>query len=1025
MKGMKGSGANTPIKSIDERSCEPSLSTGGISLLDGGQEEEMNDKQARHEKNLNSRQDLVQENMQPPGVFTIDNHGASPMTKRSGANNYTAGTCQKDAKTSGKTSKALKVSDANAFESTMKNDLAIKQSSSSSLEEPQNQVAKSKITVPRPLPGNKVIQASKDIVNLDSFSLIETVEYSLRRTLKQQTEEIVKQTELRKKQFQEEKDEILKSAQDIQTKMKQDEKSIDTYLDSLYSYERKPLRSTAIVKEIISTYKLGTPASLKMKEIDLHYDKRTKQLLQQEFLARERLRKRIKAGELQLYQRETQAKEQLQSLKQNWQQLLRITEARIRSFIQKTEFDVKSMERSAALIPTSLISRSSQNIIRAPLTTISNVLSYHLSWKSQAIFLTIQLKLCRSVLDKLIPGNYAIRCLLRDKLGGRRLNLSLRRSVLQQMLTVYYEQTHGVVPDTEAVSSSALYINTEDTALRLDESIHILLPARKYLRPSMTLSFELCYLHDEEQPYDTVVGWGSFPLLQSNLRVLDGNYKVPLLRGKINKSYTRFIQFEESINQGLDNWLCNLYFMCKPFFYTARSPTTFEIPCISSENTLNPKKVDIEVKNSKQNTEINGSTYKIHENKMEINNNYYSTTNPLENLQSISFNTIAFPYESEKFDSTASAASITKINLANENLEYSKLPSSEALQILASELRLPMAEKAAFQDYHYSVFTGSKSASTFRSYLFTIFADGIIPPYGHHFTFYFGLIAIFVPWIATIVDVILYSGTASIDFFRIANIFGATNQVASVGMLLTILLYITLMTVAIGLFYYFILRVYGEKKLRDLFRRLNGMEKEFLVPIDTTVTEQYVQHVCESAKYYLVSDNPNNCRESIQGDANSKNTATACTYITILRINPEAGTQELHRQLFRDEEGYFYSVRPKNVFVDLLEEFKSIATSETFYTNESIVLRSQANVKNMNQSLHIAQAAGSSASAADRDGAVFVQDVTPTGMGDTPNYSSYDTSPQQASLQCDNQINCSSRDTEQVEIDPSLTLEMF
>mmetsp|Transcript_19151 Transcript_19151/g.8914 ORF Transcript_19151/g.8914 Transcript_19151/m.8914 type:complete len:106 (+) Transcript_19151:669-986(+) len=81
------------------------------------------------------------------------------------------------------------------------------------------------------------------------------------------------------------------------------------------------------------------------------------------------------------------------------------------------------------------------------------------------------------------------------------------------------------------------YFHTE---LRIEQSIHLIVPNMHLIRPSMVISFELFLLKNARVPYDKIVGHGFFPLLNADFEVIEGMFKVPILRGEIDKTADRF-----------------------------------------------------------------------------------------------------------------------------------------------------------------------------------------------------------------------------------------------------------------------------------------------------------------------------------------------------------------------------------------------------------------------------------------------------------------------------------------------------
>lgn len=77
---------------------------------------------------------------------------------------------------------------------------------------------------------------------------------------------------------------------------------------------------------------------------------------------------------------------------------------------------------------------------------------------------------------------------------------------------------------------------------------------------SNVIQFELILLESISVPKDYVVGWGVFPLLNSEFQVNEGKFKCPLLFGSANFSFDKFSRIEQQMMKDLDSWLCNVYF---------------------------------------------------------------------------------------------------------------------------------------------------------------------------------------------------------------------------------------------------------------------------------------------------------------------------------------------------------------------------------------------------------------------------------------------------------------------------------
>lgn len=67
-------------------------------------------------------------------------------------------------------------------------------------------------------------------------------------------------------------------------------------------------------------------------------------------------------------------------------------------------------------------------------------------------------------------------------------------------------------------------------------------------------------LKSESIPKDYVVGWGIFPLNNSDFALNEGKFKVPFLFGGVNPTIDKFKKIEQEMMKDIDKWLCNFYF---------------------------------------------------------------------------------------------------------------------------------------------------------------------------------------------------------------------------------------------------------------------------------------------------------------------------------------------------------------------------------------------------------------------------------------------------------------------------------
>ena len=60
----------------------------------------------------------------------------------------------------------------------------------------------------------------------------------------------------------------------------------------------------------------------------------------------------------------------------------------------------------------------------------------------------------------------------------------------------------------------------------MEESLMFVAPSRSEVKPSMAFLFELFLLKSPEYKHDQVLGWGVFPLIDSEFELIKGKFKV-------------------------------------------------------------------------------------------------------------------------------------------------------------------------------------------------------------------------------------------------------------------------------------------------------------------------------------------------------------------------------------------------------------------------------------------------------------------------------------------------------------------
>ena len=95
--------------------------------------------------------------------------------------------------------------------------------------------------------------------------------------------------------------------------------------------------------------------------------------------------------------------------------------------------------------------------------------------------------------------------------------------------------------------------------LKIDQSVFALCPSRAELRPSNVLVLELFQLADRHCARDRVVAWSCLPMCDGRFRAGQGKFRLPMLRGEVDRNVDRFGAVEALYAAKLENWLCNLY----------------------------------------------------------------------------------------------------------------------------------------------------------------------------------------------------------------------------------------------------------------------------------------------------------------------------------------------------------------------------------------------------------------------------------------------------------------------------------
>lgn len=122
----------------------------------------------------------------------------------------------------------------------------------------------------------------------------------------------------------------------------------------------------------------------------------------------------------------------------------------------------------------------------------------------------LRLQVARCLKDKLPKGRYAILCTILDSICGSPLVFENKDAYMWRK-----------------VSAPKIHSGEYSLAnLRFEKTIHLVAPSQREISPSMVYLFELFLLRSKEYTHDQVLGWGLFPLSNSEFELNLGRFKV-------------------------------------------------------------------------------------------------------------------------------------------------------------------------------------------------------------------------------------------------------------------------------------------------------------------------------------------------------------------------------------------------------------------------------------------------------------------------------------------------------------------
>jgi len=169
---------------------------------------------------------------------------------------------------------------------------------------------------------------------------------------------------------------------------------------------------------------------------------------------------------------------------------------------------------------------------------------WRIDWDRAPQPLQIKLDSIRGLKDRVPRGRYVLLATLYDRLGGHIMRWSRMQG----------QEWNGATLPT---AHEGTY---KDVELKFDQSLFCVVPSRIEVLPGMVIAFELYRLKQDHEQNDQVLGWGAFPFCDTEFNIIDGRFKVPMLKGVMDWRITEHDAYERRIKEDIDAWIGNLYF---------------------------------------------------------------------------------------------------------------------------------------------------------------------------------------------------------------------------------------------------------------------------------------------------------------------------------------------------------------------------------------------------------------------------------------------------------------------------------
>lgn len=465
--------------------------------------------------------------------------------------------------------------------------------------------------------------------------------------------------------------------------------------------------------------------------------------------------------------------------------------------------------------------------------------AYQVTWRRRPQPLEVRIHQCRTIREKLEEGQYSLRVKVWDRLGGRPIGFA------REDPAHWKHQTEKV----EHIPTA--------WELLYDDSLEILAPSEKDLRPCMVLIFELvCHTTRDE-----IVGTGVFPLCNCELDYAQGQFKTPILRGILHHRVQQFAELERLYSANVDDWLCNLYFQIRKQTVLLAGQREYTVLLTSDPDTTEQvtsrgfQEMDYEtLRTPDQFSGFRQSVVQEDSYSSPITRAKYLAMEVLAELGVGRYAQVAVTvvvmlvwvwvsrylhYLGQYLFLKGERVPVTgfQVKLYTIDVQY---PDQMSLEVeIGATVMGPFFTLSCFLFLALSTYTALRTL-------------GKVPAPCYRLLSAFGLITV-CDGLITAIETICRQKEDG-DIYKLYNYFGREEGSPAIGGFLTAFLYLGIAGISLFAVYIYLLYCHMNGRLLDVFVRLTAPERHFFLPRDCEVSARYLDWVLAKARAYRAAN---------------------------------------------------------------------------------------------------------------------------------------------------------------------------